>query len=65
MRTMPNNTLSGRPAASPRCPGCGRSMHLHWSVPDPHSDAHELRQFFCFCGAQFGDRTAREPDKAA
>jgi hypothetical protein len=40
-------------------------MQLHWSVPDPHSEAHELRQFFCSCGAQYGDKVAREPDKAA
>jgi hypothetical protein len=59
---MPDITLSRH---SPRCPGCGRGMQLRWSVPDPHSAAHELRQFVCFCGAQHGERSAREPDQAA
>jgi len=59
MRTMPDNRLS-KYFASPRCPSCGLDMRLRWRVEDPQSAAHDLRQFFCSCGAQFGDKVPRE-----
>jgi len=53
-----------RHLAPRRCPGCGGSMRLRWRVPDPHSQAHDLRQFTCSCGVQLGDKVAREPSQA-
>ncbi len=35
-------------------------MRLSWRVADPHSGAHDLAQFVCSCGAQRGDKVARE-----
>ena len=57
LRKLPNDTS---PLAAPRCPSCGRDMQLRWRVADPHSGAHDLAQFFCSCGAQCGDKDARE-----
>jgi len=65
MRTIRNNKVSRYSLAAPRCPGCGLDMLLRWRVEDPHSAAHDLRQFFCSCGAHFGDKVARKPVKAA
>ena len=64
LRTLPNDTPS-RPLAAPHCPSCGRDMRLRWRVADPHSGTHDLAQFFCSCGAQCGDKIAREPGEDA
>jgi len=48
-------------SAVPDCPGCGRIMRLRWIVPDPSSGYHDLRQFTCACGVQYGDRVVTEP----
>jgi hypothetical protein len=39
-------------------------MRLRWRVEDPQSAAHDLRQFFCSCGAQFGDKVPRDPGES-
>ena len=63
LRTLTNDTPG--PPAAPRCPSCGRAMQLRWRVADPHSGAYDLAQFFCSCGAQCGDKVAREPGEDA
>ena len=39
-------------------------MRLRWRICDPQSDEHDLRQFACACGVQYGDRIARESNQA-
>ena len=40
-------------------------MRLRWRICDPQSAEHDLRQFSCACGVQYGDRIVREPGEAA
>jgi hypothetical protein len=40
-------------------------MRMRWRIRDPQSDEHDLRQFTCGCGVQYGDRIVRDPAEAA